>query len=137
MDTEVFIVGAGSTGLVLALWLARLRIRVRIVDKAADPGTTSRALAVQARTLELYPCWLETPSAPNPCLTSGRAAPVVVMETAEHRNGEDTSLALARSSNRLLLAQSLVRACCIVEADELVPRLLRTPVIRGRLVTPA
>jgi FAD binding domain len=51
MDTEVFIVGAG---LVLALWLARLRIRVRIVDKAAEPGTTSRALAVQARTLELY-----------------------------------------------------------------------------------
>jgi len=54
MDTEVFIVGAGPTGLVLALWLARLRIRVRIVDKAAEPGTTSRALAVQARTLELY-----------------------------------------------------------------------------------
>jgi 2-polyprenyl-6-methoxyphenol hydroxylase-like FAD-dependent oxidoreductase len=28
--------------------------RVRIVDKTAEPGTTSRALAVQARTLELY-----------------------------------------------------------------------------------
>jgi 2-polyprenyl-6-methoxyphenol hydroxylase-like FAD-dependent oxidoreductase len=27
---------------------------VRIVDKTAEPGTTSRALAVQARTLELY-----------------------------------------------------------------------------------
>src|SRR5205807_1678689 len=41
-------------GLVLALWLARLGIRVRIVDKNTEPGTTSRALALQARTLELY-----------------------------------------------------------------------------------
>jgi 2-polyprenyl-6-methoxyphenol hydroxylase-like FAD-dependent oxidoreductase len=50
----VLIVGAGPTGLVLALWLARLGVRVRIIDKTAEPGTTSRALAVQARTLELY-----------------------------------------------------------------------------------
>ncbi len=53
-DTEVLIVGAGPTGLVLALWLTRLGIRVRIVDKTAQPGTTSRALAVHARTLEWY-----------------------------------------------------------------------------------
>jgi 2-polyprenyl-6-methoxyphenol hydroxylase-like FAD-dependent oxidoreductase len=51
---EVLIVGAGPTGLVLALWLTRLGVRVRIVDKLSEPGTTSRALAVQARTLELY-----------------------------------------------------------------------------------
>jgi 2-polyprenyl-6-methoxyphenol hydroxylase-like FAD-dependent oxidoreductase len=54
LPTEVFIAGAGPTGLVLALWLARLGIRVRIVDRASEPGTTSRALGVQARTLELY-----------------------------------------------------------------------------------
>ena len=54
MDTEVLIVGAGPTGLVLAVWLARLGIRIRIIDKAQEPGTTSRALAVQVRTLELY-----------------------------------------------------------------------------------
>jgi 2-polyprenyl-6-methoxyphenol hydroxylase-like FAD-dependent oxidoreductase len=51
---EVLIVGAGPTGLVLALWLKRLGIDVRIIDKTAEPGTTSRALAVHARTLELY-----------------------------------------------------------------------------------
>ncbi|MDG9885678.1 FAD-dependent oxidoreductase [Pseudomonas sp. GD04058] len=53
-DTEVLIIGAGPTGLVLALWLSRLGVKVRVVDKATGPGTTSRALAVQARTLELY-----------------------------------------------------------------------------------
>jgi 2-polyprenyl-6-methoxyphenol hydroxylase-like FAD-dependent oxidoreductase len=53
-ETDVLIVGAGPTGLVLALWLTRLGVRVRIVDKTSEPGTTSRALAVQARTLELY-----------------------------------------------------------------------------------
>ncbi|NBA98042.1 FAD-dependent oxidoreductase [Pseudomonas sp. R5(2019)] len=51
---DVLIIGAGPTGLVLALWLSKLGIKVRILDKTAAPGTTSRALAVQARTLELY-----------------------------------------------------------------------------------
>jgi 2-polyprenyl-6-methoxyphenol hydroxylase-like FAD-dependent oxidoreductase len=53
-DCDVLIAGAGPTGLVLALWLAKLGVKVRIIDKTAEPGTTSRALAVQARTLELY-----------------------------------------------------------------------------------
>jgi 2-polyprenyl-6-methoxyphenol hydroxylase-like FAD-dependent oxidoreductase len=53
-DADVLVVGAGPTGLVLGLWLTRLGVRVRIVDKTSEPGTTSRALAVQARTLELY-----------------------------------------------------------------------------------
>ena len=54
MTPSVLIVGAGPTGLVLALWLAKLGVKVRIVDKAAEAGTTSRAVAVQARTLEFY-----------------------------------------------------------------------------------
>ncbi len=53
-QSDVLIVGAGPTGLVLALWLTKLGVKVRIIDKTAEPGTTSRALAVQARTLELY-----------------------------------------------------------------------------------
>ncbi|WP_448724759.1 FAD-dependent monooxygenase [Pseudomonas farris] len=52
--SDVLIIGAGPTGLVLALWLSKLGIAVRIIDKTSTPGTTSRALAVQARTLELY-----------------------------------------------------------------------------------
>lgn len=52
--TKVLIAGAGPTGLTLALWLTRLGVQVRIFDKAAAPGETSRALAVQARTLEFH-----------------------------------------------------------------------------------
>ncbi|HEY6455235.1 MAG TPA: FAD-dependent monooxygenase [Steroidobacteraceae bacterium] len=52
--SDVLIIGAGPTGLVLALWLAKFGVAVRIIDRTAGPGTTSRALAVQARTLELY-----------------------------------------------------------------------------------
>ena len=52
--TQVLIVGAGPTGLVLALWLNRLGVQFRIIDKLASPGTTSRALVVHARTLEFY-----------------------------------------------------------------------------------
>jgi 2-polyprenyl-6-methoxyphenol hydroxylase-like FAD-dependent oxidoreductase len=51
---RVLIVGAGPTGLALALWLTRLGVGLRIIDRAAEPGTTSRALGVQARTLEFY-----------------------------------------------------------------------------------
>jgi 2-polyprenyl-6-methoxyphenol hydroxylase-like FAD-dependent oxidoreductase len=40
--------------LVLALWLTRFGISVRIIDRLAAAGTTSRALAVQGRTLEFY-----------------------------------------------------------------------------------
>jgi hypothetical protein len=39
--SHVLIIGAGPTGLVLALWLAKLGVNVRIVDKTAEPGTTS------------------------------------------------------------------------------------------------
>src|SRR5262249_18618153 len=52
--SDVLIAGAGPTGLVLALWLTKLGGKIRIIDKAAEPGTTSGALLVHARTLELY-----------------------------------------------------------------------------------
>ncbi|EIK97028.1 monooxygenase [Pseudomonas sp. M47T1] len=51
---DVLIVGAGPTGLVLALWLAAQGIQARIIEQEQQPSDTSRALAVQARTLELY-----------------------------------------------------------------------------------
>jgi len=52
--TEVLIAGAGPTGLVLALWLTKSGVKVRIIDKAAHAGATSRALVFHARNLEFY-----------------------------------------------------------------------------------
>lgn len=51
---DVLIVGAGPTGLNLALRLANAGIRFRIIDQAAGPASASRAMIVHARTLELY-----------------------------------------------------------------------------------
>ncbi len=53
-DVDVLIVGAGPTGLALALWLSAQGVGLRIVDKTPAPAKASRALALQARTLELY-----------------------------------------------------------------------------------
>ncbi len=53
-DPEVLIAGAGPTGLLLALWLTRLGVRVQVVDPKPGPTPETRAIAVQARTLEFY-----------------------------------------------------------------------------------
>jgi 2-polyprenyl-6-methoxyphenol hydroxylase-like FAD-dependent oxidoreductase len=52
-DVPVLIVGAGPTGLTAAVELSRLGVGVRIIDRAAERSLTSRALGVQARTVEL------------------------------------------------------------------------------------
>ena len=54
MDTDVLVVGAGPTGLMLANQLVRRGVRVLIVDRHAGPSLQTRALGVQARTLEIY-----------------------------------------------------------------------------------
>src|SRR6266487_2512516 len=53
-DIDVLVVGAGPTGLMLANQLVRRGVRVRIIDRHAGPARESRALGVQARTLEIY-----------------------------------------------------------------------------------
>ena len=53
-SAPILIAGAGPTGLVLALGLARRGVPFRIIDAAAGPVEHSRAMAVHARTLEFY-----------------------------------------------------------------------------------
>lgn len=54
MHTDILIVGAGPTGLMLANQLGRRGIRALIVDRHSGPAQQTRAMAVQARTLEIY-----------------------------------------------------------------------------------
>ena len=53
-EVDVLVVGAGPTGLTMACELLRRGITCRILDKAAAPGMSSRAMGVQARTLEVF-----------------------------------------------------------------------------------
>ena len=53
-ECDVLIVGAGPTGLMLANQLARRGIRPCIIDRHSGPAQQSRAMAVHARTLEIY-----------------------------------------------------------------------------------
>jgi 2-polyprenyl-6-methoxyphenol hydroxylase-like FAD-dependent oxidoreductase len=52
--SAALVVGAGPTGLMMALELARRGVPCRIVDKQPRAITTSNALALHARTLEIF-----------------------------------------------------------------------------------
>ena len=53
MTDPILIAGAGPTGLTAALELARFGVPVRLIDRREEASTTSRAIGIQARTLEL------------------------------------------------------------------------------------
>lgn len=54
MKTDVLIVGAGPTGLMLANQLVKRNTSVMIIDCNPGPSVQTKALGVQARTLEIY-----------------------------------------------------------------------------------
>ncbi|MGO9386317.1 MAG: FAD-dependent monooxygenase [Mycobacterium sp.] len=53
-NPDVLVVGAGPVGLVAACELARHGIRVRVIDKLTQPTDQSRAIAVHARSLDMF-----------------------------------------------------------------------------------
>lgn len=53
-NVDVLVVGAGPTGLTLACELARHNVSFRLIDKAAVASDKSKALAVHARSLEVF-----------------------------------------------------------------------------------
>jgi 2-polyprenyl-6-methoxyphenol hydroxylase-like FAD-dependent oxidoreductase len=120
-ELPVLVIGAGPTGLTAALELSRMGIDVRIVDEAQDPSTTSRALGVQARTLEL----LRPRGVADEMLRLGNR----VMRTALHADGRriasidftrmesdyDFILMLAQSETERLLTEQLGRQGVKVE----------------------
>ncbi|MEO8485382.1 MAG: FAD-dependent oxidoreductase [Betaproteobacteria bacterium] len=65
---DVLVVGAGPTGLMLANQLARRGVRVAIIDRHGGPAQQTRAIAVHARTLEIF-AWL---GVAEPAIALGR-----------------------------------------------------------------
>lgn len=54
LETDVVIVGAGPTGLMLANCLTKLGVSTVIIYGKSEPTRESRALVLQARTMEIY-----------------------------------------------------------------------------------
>lgn len=54
IETDVLVVGAGPTGLMGGLVLARRGLRTEVIDRKSGPTRESRALVVHARTMEIY-----------------------------------------------------------------------------------
>lgn len=54
LETDVLVVGAGPTGLLLTGLLLRQGVRCRLVEYKSEPAVTSRALGIQARSMELF-----------------------------------------------------------------------------------
>jgi 2-polyprenyl-6-methoxyphenol hydroxylase-like FAD-dependent oxidoreductase len=77
----ILVVGAGPTGLAAALELARLGRPVRIVDKQATRSQRSKAIGVNARTLEL----LEASGATERLLATGLRIRALDFRNAERR----------------------------------------------------
>ena len=53
-NPAALVVGAGPTGLMMALELTRHGVPCRIIDKLPHASTTSKALAIHSRTLEVF-----------------------------------------------------------------------------------
>src|SRR6201991_3093411 len=53
-NPAVVVVGAGPVGLVAACELARRGVAIRIIDKLAEPTDESRAIAIHARSLDMF-----------------------------------------------------------------------------------
>jgi 2-polyprenyl-6-methoxyphenol hydroxylase-like FAD-dependent oxidoreductase len=84
---DVLIVGAGPTGLTLAAQLRDFGVRFRIVDRGLDRARESRALAVQARSLEILQRFDVAPA----LVTRGNPSATLVLHF-EGRTGAEVNL---------------------------------------------
>ena len=118
MDTDVLVVGAGPTGLMLANQLGRRGVRTLILDRHEGPALQTRALGVQARTLEIYSHLgivgraLELgkrATGANMWVRRRRAAWVPLTEIGQDVNPYPFLLVLGQDDNERILGESLRR----------------------------
>ena len=118
-QTDVLIVGAGPTGLTAALTLQRHGVAAVVVDSKAGPTRESRALAVQARTMEVYDqlgiidevrAQVTLADAIVPGYGRRAFRPVVLTGLGRHLTPFPRLYVLEQSRNETILAGALERA---------------------------
>jgi 2-polyprenyl-6-methoxyphenol hydroxylase-like FAD-dependent oxidoreductase len=115
--TQVLIIGAGPTGLMLANQLARRGVVFVIVDRHAGPSVETRALGVQARTLEIYSqlgivdqaLKLGKPSTGGNIWVKGRVAAKVPLVLGRDLSPYPFILILGQDDNERLLGELLAK----------------------------
>ncbi|MGW7417276.1 FAD-dependent monooxygenase [Streptomyces sp. NPDC054863] len=119
-ETEVLVVGAGPTGLLLAAELALAGVRTDVVERRTRPQRNSRALNLHPRSLEL----LDQRGLADRFLAAGRTVPGWQF-AATLRTPLDFSSLDSPQPYALLLAQSRTEALLEERARELGVRIHR------------
>ncbi|GAA2597005.1 MULTISPECIES: monooxygenase [Streptomyces] len=113
MDTDVIIVGAGPTGLMLACELTLAGVRTRILERRTEPQRDSRALSLHPRSVEL----MDQRGLLDRFLPLGRTVPG--WHFAGLRTRLDFSALDSRHGYTLFLAQARTEAVLEERAREL------------------
>ena len=142
---DALVVGAGPTGLLMAAELARHGLEARVIDRDEHGATESRALAIQARTVELLDdlgladAFLERGlRASGMTVWSGSGERIVHVDFAEIGGRFPFVLDLPQSETEALLASHLEDLGGRVERrTELVAFEQQPGAVRATLRTPA
>jgi 2-polyprenyl-6-methoxyphenol hydroxylase-like FAD-dependent oxidoreductase len=120
-EPQVLIVGAGPTGLALALSLARNGVACRVIDRNAAPAPHSRALAIMPRTLELLflfglaPAFLARGKPVRGIEAHDRNGKLAAASSREIDSAYPYLLSLEQSETERLLAEAVAAAGVSVE----------------------
>ena len=134
--TQVLIVGAGPTGLMMAAQLLRYGVQPIIIDSKEGPTSHSKALAVQARSLEIY----RQMGLIDKVISNGKQAKGVIF-TQDGKQGPSLPLShigegqtlfpyilmYQQSKNERLLLDYLTQNCCPVYWNTTLTSLLQKP----------
>ncbi|MFF4473630.1 monooxygenase [Streptomyces sp. NPDC001599] len=125
MSTDVIVVGAGPTGLMLACELALAGVRTRILERRAEPQRDSRALTLHPRSVEL----MDQRGLLDRFLPLGRAMPG--WHFAGLRTQLDFSALDSRHGYTLFLPQARTEAILEQRAHELGVEISRGHEVLG------